>query len=219
MTSTPNLAAPARRRRHAKLIAALTSLIGACAEAAGAVYGPLAAASPDQEVVEVGLLPVVQVCLTAAPLLDIARAEDSARWPAAVAREQAQARQTYATRCAVAQAQQFAEQADPSVGHGVPLLTVERSACVDLVGAGIKVAMRWLDDPRDAAALVGELMSGGELAADEILDEAVDFAVLIGLLALQEARAASDPSTAAELCLGAVRHISLAIALASADLA
>ncbi|GAA0444349.1 hypothetical protein ACFQ2B_00425 [Streptomyces stramineus] len=42
--------------------------------------------------------------------------------------------------------------------------------------------------------------------------------MLTGLLALQEVQTASDPSTAAELCLSAVPHIALAVALASADL-
>ncbi len=63
----PDLTLPARRRRHARLIAALTTLIGACAEAAGAVYEPISAAPPGQEAVEVSLLPYVQVSLTAAP--------------------------------------------------------------------------------------------------------------------------------------------------------
>ncbi|MET9659000.1 hypothetical protein [Streptomyces sp. NPDC006510] len=87
---------PARRRRHARLIAALTTLIGACAEAAGAVYEPVAAAPPGQEAVDVSLLPCIQVSLAAATLLDRARAEDDARWPAAVAWERKEARRTYA---------------------------------------------------------------------------------------------------------------------------
>ncbi|MFF4934886.1 hypothetical protein ACFY2H_39425 [Streptomyces griseofuscus] len=65
MTTTPDrLDLPARRRRHARLIAALTQLIGACAEAASAVYRPIAAAPPDQEGVEVNLLPCLQVSLS-----------------------------------------------------------------------------------------------------------------------------------------------------------
>ncbi|WP_405896154.1 hypothetical protein OG242_00040 [Streptomyces sp. NBC_00727] len=54
MTTASDL--PARRRRHARLIAALTTLIGACAEAAGAVYQPIAAA-PGQDHVEGTLWP------------------------------------------------------------------------------------------------------------------------------------------------------------------
>nr|WSU78431.1 hypothetical protein OG499_38320 [Streptomyces anulatus] len=65
-----------------------------------------------------------------------------------------------------------------------------------------------------------ELTAGGELAVDEVLDAAVDAVVVTGLLALAEARttAATDPSTAAELCLVAVPHLALAVTLASADL-
>ncbi|MFF4739953.1 hypothetical protein ACFY2W_29335 [Streptomyces sp. NPDC001262] len=93
MTVTPDrLDLPARRRRHARLIAAMTELIGACAEAGGAVYWPIAAASPDQEAVAVTFLPCVQVSLGAAALLDLARAEDDARWPTAVAWEREEAR-------------------------------------------------------------------------------------------------------------------------------
>jgi hypothetical protein len=63
--------------------------------------------------VEVTLLPCVQVSATAAVLLDRARTEDDARWPTAAAREQTEARRTYAARCAVAAAQELAEQAGP----------------------------------------------------------------------------------------------------------
>ncbi|MFF2902705.1 hypothetical protein [Streptomyces sp. NPDC057966] len=219
MTATSDrLDLPARRRRHARLIAALTTLIGACADAAGAVYQPIAAAPSGQEAVEVNVLPCVQVSLTAAALLDRARAEDDARWPVAVVWERAQARRTYAARCAVAQAQEFVEQDDPPSRNDVRLPTVEQAAAMDLVSAGTEVTARWRSDPEEAVALVRDLVAGGELAVDEILDEAVDAAVATGLLVLQEARTAPDPSTAAELCLGAVPHITLAIALASADL-
>ncbi|MFD6187171.1 hypothetical protein [Streptomyces goshikiensis] len=118
----------------------------------------------------------------------------------------------------MAQAQEIAEQGDPPGQDDVPLPTVEQAAAMDLVSAGAEVTARWRSDPEEAVALVHELAAGGELAVNEILDEAVDAAVLTGLLALQEARTAPDPSTAAELCLGAVPHITLAVALASADL-
>ncbi|MFE9406859.1 hypothetical protein ACFYNY_34690 [Streptomyces sp. NPDC006530] len=209
---------PARRRRHARLIAALTTLIGACAEAAGAVYQPIAAAPPGQGAVEVNLLPCHQVSLSAALLLDLARSEDEAGWSAVVAWERQESRRTYAARCAVAAAQELIEEADPPGEHGVPLPTVEQAAAMDLVSAGTEVAAQWRADPEAAVVLVHELAAGGELAVDEILDEATDAAVLTGLLALHEARTAPDPSTAAELCLGAVPHIALAVALASADL-
>lgn len=182
------------------------------------MYQPIAAASPGQENVEVTVWPCVQVSLTAADLLDLARAEDDVRWPEVVVRERARAQRTYAARCAVAQAQEFVEQGNPAGQDDVPLPTVEQSAAMDLVSAGTEVTALWRTDPQEAAALVHELAAGGELAVDEILDEAVDAAALIGLLALQEARTAPDPSTAAELCLSAVPHITLAVALASTDL-
>jgi hypothetical protein len=216
-TTSDRLDLPTRRRRHARLIGALTTLIGACAEAADAVYQPIAAAPPGQEAVEVNVLPCVQVSLAAAALLEQARAEDDARWPAAAAWERAQAGRTYAARCVVAQAQELVEQADLPGENDVPLPTVTQSAAMDLVSAGTEVAARWRQDPKEAAALVRELAVGGELDVDEVLDEATDAAVVAGLLALQEARTAPDPSTAAELCLGAVPHVALAVALASAD--
>ncbi|MFJ3161385.1 hypothetical protein [Streptomyces kanasensis] len=196
----------------------MTTLVGACAEAAGAVYRPIAVAPPDQEAVEVSLLPCVQVSLSAAVLLDRARAEDDARWPAAVARERQEAGRTYAARCAVAAAQEVAEPAGPPGEHGVPLPTVQQAAAMDLAGAGVEVAARWRDDAEEAVALVRELAVGGEFTADEVLGEAAHSVVLAGLLALQEARTAPDPSTTAEYCLSALPHIGLAVTLASADL-
>lgn len=89
---------------------------------------------------------------------------------------------------------------------------------MDLVSAGTEVTARWRTDPDEAVALVHELAADGELAVDEILDEAVAAAALTGLLALQEAHTALDPSMTAELCLSAVSHIALAVSLASTDL-
>lgn len=88
-------------------------------------------------------------------------------------------RRAYAARCAVAQAQQVAEQADPPGEHGVPLPTVHQAAVMDLTGAGDEMAARWRNDPQEATAWLRELVAGGELAADEVLDQAVDSAVLI----------------------------------------
>ncbi|MCX4850365.1 hypothetical protein [Streptomyces sp. NBC_00893] len=91
-------------------------------------------------------------------------------------------------------------------------------AALDLVSADDEVAARPRHDPQEARLLLRELVAGGELAADEVLDEAVDSVLLAGLLALQGVRTASGPSTAAELCLSAVSHITLAVVLASVDL-
>ncbi|MFF9691141.1 hypothetical protein [Streptomyces sp. NPDC014623] len=75
------------------------TLIGACADTTGAVYQPVAAVPPGREAVEATVLPVTQVSLTAATLLDRARAEDTARWPHAAAREQAaRAHDAFGTR-------------------------------------------------------------------------------------------------------------------------
>jgi hypothetical protein len=193
------------------------------------VYQPIADAPSEQEAVGVSLLPCAQVSLSAAMLLDQARAEDDARWPAAVAREQEESRRTYTARCAVAEAQDLAAPAAPPGEHGVPLVplvplpTVYQSAAMDLASAGAEFVARWRHDPEEAVILLRELTATGELAVDEVLDEAVDSAVLAGLLVLQRARAESDPSMAApsmaaEFCLGAVPHITLAVTLASADL-
>ncbi|MEU6315687.1 hypothetical protein [Streptomyces sp. NPDC047014] len=219
MTTTPDrLDLPARRRRHARLIAALTTVVADCAEAAGAVYRPIAAAPPGDGEVVVDVLPCARISLTAATLLDRARAEDNARWPAVAAWERAQSRRTYGARCALAQADEVLEQGDPPGADGVELPTVEQAAAMELVSAGGEVTARWQHDPREAVALVHELVAGGELAVEEILDEAVNTEVLTGLLALQEAGTAPDPGMAAELCLSAVPHFTLAVALASADI-
>lgn len=200
------------------MIAALTTLIGACSEAAGAVYQTIADAPPGQEAVEVSLMPCIQVSLSAALLLDRAQAEDADRWVGAVRHEVEQARRTFTARCAVAQAQDATEPAGTVGEHGVPLPTVEQGAAMDLAGAGGEVAARWREDPSQAAALVLELAATGEFTTREVLDEAVSTTVVAGLLALQATRGTSDPTMAAELCLSAVPYLVLAVTLASADL-
>ncbi|MFK0017039.1 hypothetical protein [Streptomyces sp. NPDC091027] len=123
----------------------------------------------------------------------------------------------FAARCAVVIAEEVLAQGDPPGPDGVPLPTVDQGAAMELVGAAAEVVARWQSDCREGAALVRELVAGGEFGAEEILDEAVNAAALTGLLALQEARTIADPSMAAELCLSAVPHFTLAVALASAD--
>ncbi|MFB8020783.1 hypothetical protein ACFC36_19685 [Streptomyces rubiginosohelvolus] len=220
----PSPLLPARRRRHARLIAALTTLIGACAEAAGEVYGPIAAATPDQEGVEVEALSCIRVAMSAPSLLDLARSEDATRWPDAVVREVAASRRTYAARVALADAHDAHDAAHRTAsgpGRGpVPPSAAASGAWMELVSAGDEVAACWRDDPQQAAVLVRELTVGGELVVDEVLDAAVDAMVVCGLLALAEARtmARVDPSAAAELCLTATPYLTLAVTLASADL-
>ncbi|MBV6703155.1 hypothetical protein KV557_39720 [Kitasatospora aureofaciens] len=161
-------------------------------------------------------LPVVYLGHTAAPLLEAARAEDDARWSAAVAREREQAQRTSAARVALARAQEIVE--EPELSWPVPLPNAQQSAAIDLAGAGDQVAELWRADPEQAAALVRELAAGGEFNAAEVLDAAVEAAIGTALLALADAGMASDPSMKAEQCLEAVPYLVLAVALASADL-
>ncbi|MFD8599321.1 hypothetical protein ACFV1L_30395 [Kitasatospora sp. NPDC059646] len=218
MTATPaRLDLPARRRRHARLIAALTTTVGACATAAQALYQPIADAPPGQQEVVVDPLPVVYLSRTAAPLLEAARAEDDARWPAAVAREREQARRTSAARVALARAQEIVE--EPGLDWPVPLPTSEQGAAIDLAAVADVVAELWPEDPPRAAALIREYEASGEFTAAEVLDAAVDAAIASGLLVLlNDAATASDPSMMAEQCLQAAPYLVLAVALASADL-
>ncbi|MFE4516796.1 hypothetical protein ACFRMQ_21680 [Kitasatospora sp. NPDC056783] len=217
MTAIPaRLDLPARRRRHARLIAALTTAVCACASAAQALYQPVADAPPGQEAVVVDPLPLVYLSGTAGPLLEAAQVEDEARWPAAVEREREQARRTSAARVALARAQEIVE--EPGVAWPVPLPTAEQAAVIDLAGVGDEVAELWRGDPARAAALVRELASCGEYTADEVLDAALGAAIGAGLLALAEASGTSDPSMMAEQCLQATPYLVLAVALASADL-
>ncbi|MEU9197733.1 hypothetical protein [Streptomyces hundungensis] len=217
MTATSDrLDLPARRRRHSRLIAALTSAVGACASAAQALYQPVADAPPGQEAVVVDPLPVVYLSRTAALLLEAARAADDARWPAAVGREREQAERTSAARVALARAQKIVE--EPGASWPVPLPTAEQSAVIDLADVGDRVAELWRADPAQAVALVRELAAGGEFTAAEVLDAAVDATIGTALLALNDAGTTSDPSLMAERCLEAAPYLVLAVALASADL-
>lgn len=216
---------PARRRRHARLIATLTSLIGDCAAAAGAVYEPIAEAPPEQTGVPVNLWPLAGLSLSASSRLDQARAQDAARWPAVVAKEQEDDGRTFAARCAAAEAERVlseagADEADrPGPAGAIPLPTVPQFAAMALAGVGADFLTALLDDPEQAIKQLREAASTGEFTVDQILDEAADTAVLAGLLALHKAQreSDSDPSTAAEGCLAATRHFALAVSVASAD--
>lgn len=183
------------------------------------MYGPVAAAPPEQEAVGISVLGCVRVAGSAPVLLDLARDEDAARWPGEVVREDAASRRTYAARCALAEAQDVLDGPGPG-GGPVPVPTAEQGAAMELVSAGDDVAACWRDDPQEAVALVLELTVGGELGVDEVLDAAVDAEVVCGLLVLDQAGAAamSDPSTAAELCLSAAPYFARAVALAGVDL-
>lgn len=220
MTTVNPLDLPSRRRRHACLIATLAAMVGDCASAATAVYGPIALAAPEQTDVAVNLWLVAGLRLSAGERLDRARAEDAARWPASAATEQTQAERTFAARCAAAEAERILTESavDPSAGPGaIALPTAAQSAAIDLVGAGADLLALFVDDPVQAIEHLQALVASGEFTADQILDEACATAALTGLMVLQQAQRESDPSTAAEACLSASRYFSLAVAVASTD--
>ncbi|MFF0295537.1 hypothetical protein ACFYST_06000 [Kitasatospora sp. NPDC004614] len=215
-----NPGVPARRHRHACRIAALALLMGSAAKAASTVYRQVAAAPPGQADVEVTLLPLHQVNLAAVTTgLDRARAEDAARWPAAVQWETAESRRAYDVRYVAARAQEIVDRIDPPTWLSpiVPPLTAEQAARGDLVVAVDEVAMLWQSDPEEAIARAHELAAGGDLEVVEILDEAADSAERCALSAVRQACVAASASEAAELCLAAVTHAALGVSMLSAD--
>ena len=219
MTTVNPLDLPSRRRRHACLIATLAAMVGDCASAATAVYGPIALAAPEQTDVAVNLWLMAGLRLSAGERLDRACAEDAARWPAA-ATEQTQAERTFAARCAAAEAERILTESalGPSAGPGAIALPIAaQSATIDLVGASADLLALFADDPVRAIGHLQALVASGEFTADQVLDEACATAALTGLMVLQQAQRESDPSTAAEACLVAGRHFSLAVAVASTD--
>ncbi|MEV4505994.1 hypothetical protein [Streptomyces klenkii] len=215
---------PSRRRRHARLIATLTDLIGDCAAAAGAVYRPVADAPPEQVDVPVDLWPLSALSLSASTRLDVARAQDAARWPTAVVQEQEDQQRTFAARCAAAEGEQILYEAEfgdtsgrPQPPGVIPLSTVLQSAAMALAGAGADFLTELLDDPEQAISRLHETAATGEFTTKEILDEATDMAVMSGLMSLREAQRMPAPSTAAEGCLAASRSFALAVFVASAE--
>ncbi|MFE9558380.1 hypothetical protein ACFYOD_33550 [Streptomyces sp. NPDC006703] len=86
-----------------------------------------------------------------------------------------------------------------------------------LAGAGADFLMELPDGPERAIDRLRVLVAPGEFTVDQVLDEATDTAMLLGLLMLREAQDELDPSMAAEKCLVASRHFVLAVSVASAD--
>ncbi|MFE2850199.1 hypothetical protein ACFXJO_03600 [Streptomyces lavendulae] len=220
------LETPARRRRHARLIATLTKLIGDCAHAAGAVYGPIADAAPEQDGVAVSLLPIVVLSAAAGPRLDAARQEDAGRWPDAVAREETEGQRTFEARCAAAEADQVladavlgADEDGPRAPGTVALPTASQSADMALPAISADFLASFQEDPEAAIEMVKTVTATGEFTVGQILDDAVDTAVLAGLMILRGLENPTDPSTAAETCLLAARQFALVVMVASADVA
>nr|WP_257019553.1 hypothetical protein [Streptomyces sp. TLI_235] len=212
--------APSRRRRHARLIATATELVAECAQAAAAVYGPIADAPPQQEGVRVSLWPVAALAASAPVRLDAATMRDEERWPTQTAREGEQGRTTFRRCCALAEAESAVLDAHTSTADtpagGVALPTVGQAAAMGLTGAGNDF-LESLDDPEEALALLAELTAGGEYTAAEVLDEATHTALVAALLVLQDAARQKDPSLAAERCLHAARQLALVVSVASLD--
>lgn len=212
--------APSRRRRHAALIATAAELVGECAQAAAAVYGPIADAPPEQEGVRVSLWPVAALAAGAPVRLDAAAIRDEERFPAPTAREDAEGRTTFRRRCALAEAESTlldAQTGTGGTGEGaVPLPTAEQTAAMGLTAAGADF-LEALEGPEDALALLAHLTRTGEYTAGEILDEATHTALVAALLIMQDAARERDPSTAAERCLHAARQLALVVIAASLD--
>ncbi|MER8030674.1 hypothetical protein ABTZ78_17145 [Streptomyces bauhiniae] len=218
---TPQLDEISRRRRHARLIAALTGLVGGCAEAAAAVYRPIAEAPPEQTTVSVTLVPALQLAAAASTLVDTARTEDEARWPHLVAREADDGERTSAARCATAEAEEAlwpsgADERDLPGGLGV--FSAPQGAYAALMDVGEAFLSKLRDDPEAAVEELRELAQTGEYTVEQVLDEVANTAVLTGLIALQEVGRADDPSRAAEDCLLAARFFALAVSVASVDI-
>ncbi|MFJ5635260.1 hypothetical protein ACIQF5_21815 [Streptomyces goshikiensis] len=226
MTAPEALKTPARRRRHARLIATLAELTGDCARAAGTVYGPIADAAPEQDGVPVSLLPIVVLSAAAGPQLDAARQEDAARWPDAVALEETDGQRTFEARRAAAEADQVLADAilgPDEDGHRAPgtiaLPTASQSAAMALPAISADFLASFREDPEAAIELVKTATATGEFTVGQILDDAVDTAVLAGLMILRGLQNPADPSAAAETCLMAARQFALVVMVASLDLA
>ena len=211
----------ARRRRHATLIATLTDLVGQCAAAAGAVYRPIAEAPPEQMDVIVSLRPIIELSSESVGMqLDEARAEDSARWPSIDTAEKEADERTFVARCAASEAESvLARLEEACVGSPgpIPPPTAPQSAFQALVCVGMDFLAVLLEDPQRAIDQARKAAATGEFTVDQILDEATDTVILAGLLDLHGAGNECDPSKAAEACLAASRHFTLAVTLASAD--
>ncbi|MFD7986982.1 hypothetical protein ACFV4M_26870 [Kitasatospora indigofera] len=212
---------PARRRRHACLIAAAARLIGGCAEAALAVYEPISGAPPEQDDVPVNLLPLQMLASSAPVLLDHAARQDRGRWPAQVGREEEADGATFRARRAVAEAQEALygpQPQQPGPPVPVPLPTAAQGAAMELTAAAAGF-LQALEEPATAFDLLRELIATGEFTTREILDEAVTLAVQGACLALAGAARQRDPSTAAEYCLSATGALNLIVTVAGIDAA
>lgn len=217
------LDSPARRRRHARVIATAVQLVVDCGIAAQRVYDPIALAGPTTDGVPVRR-DLIDALAEAAPRrLDQASEEDKERWPREVEQEGAEGLTTFRRRCATAAADRLLLDLQLSAGASalgpVPVPTPAQLAQMgpDLIAVDLIEA---LDDgePEDALALLREAVTTGEYTTAQILDAAMNTCLTAACLTLCQAAETSDPSMAAETVLMATRSLSRAVMLASADL-
>jgi hypothetical protein len=152
--TVPNCAEPrARRRRHAWLLGTLTELIGDCAQVAGEVYRPFAEAPPTQTDAPVNLGLLAGLYQSASTRVDTARAQDAARWPAAVTKEKDEDERTLAARCATTEVERVVDPAGdentkaPQPRRMIPRQTLTQCAATGLADAGADFLTELLDDP------------------------------------------------------------------------
>ncbi|MET9864507.1 hypothetical protein ABZY93_35300 [Streptomyces smyrnaeus] len=220
MTSTHPAPAPARRRRHACLIATATQLVGECAQAAAAVYDPISQAPPDQEEVPVSLWPTHTLLHTGPGRLEAARAQDDTRWPQARDREQHACQASFERRCALIEAETVLldaafgfEDSTPDGPAQVP--SPPLMAAAGVTDAGLEI-LEAVDEPDRLFELLEQIRQDG-YAPEEVLDDALATVVADACLTLREATGQQDPSRTAEHCLSAARALAQIVTLACID--
>lgn len=209
--------APSRRRRHARLIAMATTLVAECAQAASAVYEPVAAANTMDEAVPLNLLPFLALKSSAGTRLEQARADDRKRCPADTQAETRAAQRTAARRRVIAEAEEVLQSADDQSERS--LIHAMDPAQSATIGCGPDLLRVLEDAPDTIPDYLTELAADGEYTAEEALDDAVETALIAAQLLIHDAptSAEEDPSLAAETALEAARHLALAVRVASMD--
>lgn len=218
--------APASRRRHAHLIATASQIAAEAAQAATAIFRPIAA-TPDGPVAVSGR-ELVLLAAGAAARLDHAAQLDGARWAAEAAAEDADRSRAALERAVIAAAEDAVERADLDADldtEAEPVEPVARPAVWELTAE---------DGARLAPAAAVETLLGLEEAvphavreiaerfgvppADLLADAATTHTASACLAFKQAAEmVADDPSAAAQLALAAIPSLVEAVNMASHD--
>lgn len=210
--------APSRRRRHAHLLAAAAGMIGQCAQAASAVYQPVAA-DPTSEV-RINGVPLIALPALLGDALERAILHDDEQWPAD---EQADASAVAATAArlrVLAEAEAALATPQPTGPDTVPLPSPAQAAALDLASSGTQLVAALHDGgPPALVEALGDLAAAGEIAPGAALADAMQTVLLAArLCVIDGARIARiDPSGAAEHALVATRHLTAVVQLASVD--